>query len=80
MKIKISAKNFLIILSTLITVWTFISTTGESPDYVIFRAFGWKFGFNFTDNLYLKILTLGGWVLTIMMSYIIDEAKSQENV
>jgi len=78
MKFKLSVKNLMIFVSSIVSVMVVFVSLTQTPDFVLFKLFGYSWGINFTTGAYGKILMVGCWMLTIMISEMEGE-KNQEN-
>jgi len=65
-----------LIISAFIVMYCGIQGIGPTPDFVLFKAFGYQFGINYTNNLGTKLLAM---LLLIIGAIVIHENKKNDS-
>lgn len=66
-------------VTAFIVIFCGIKSMGPAPDLTIIKAFGYKWGFNYSNNLGLKLLSLFLIVLGAILIYEHKETNTKES-
>ena len=78
MKFSFKSEDVLLFCALLLSCVTVYLTFSSSPDVILFRINGYKFGLNWSSNTLLKIISFATMALVLITREVVHENKINE--